>query len=156
MAVHWFNLETFYSQVKRFLRKPGGVIAVWGYHYPTVTPALDAITEEFVRASREYRDPRFEYLMNRYTTLPFPFRPVLPGGAGGEGNPVVKEMLRDLSLEDYLGMFRSSSALVTTREKGTELLNENVIKGIKEAWGDEGHIYPCKYEVYMLIGTILE
>ncbi|KAK9930246.1 hypothetical protein M0R45_027289 [Rubus argutus] len=31
-AVHWFDLPKFYSLVGRLLRKPGGIIAVWGYY----------------------------------------------------------------------------------------------------------------------------
>jgi len=37
MAMHWFNEETFYPQVKRVL-KPGGVLAVFGYRFPEITP----------------------------------------------------------------------------------------------------------------------
>ncbi|URD97381.1 Methyltransferase domain [Musa troglodytarum] len=32
-AVHRFNLPRFYSLVKRVLRNPGGVIAMWGDNY---------------------------------------------------------------------------------------------------------------------------
>ncbi|EAZ12517.1 hypothetical protein OsJ_02414 [Oryza sativa Japonica Group] len=30
-AAHWFDLPAFYGAARRLLRKPGGVIAVWGY-----------------------------------------------------------------------------------------------------------------------------
>ncbi|KAG6721499.1 hypothetical protein I3842_03G114600 [Carya illinoinensis] len=37
-AVHWFDLPKFYSNVTRLLRKPGGVIAVWGYNQIVTLP----------------------------------------------------------------------------------------------------------------------
>ncbi|TVU32696.1 hypothetical protein EJB05_24440, partial [Eragrostis curvula] len=35
-AAHWFDLPAFYGVARRVLRRPGGVIAVWGYK-PTTT-----------------------------------------------------------------------------------------------------------------------
>jgi len=58
MAVHWFDLETFYSQVKRVLRKPGGVIAVWGYLNPSVSPAVDALYKDFFESTMPYWNPK--------------------------------------------------------------------------------------------------
>lgn len=41
IAVHWFDLPRFYSIVNRVLRKPGGIIAVWGYTMMSVSPEFD-------------------------------------------------------------------------------------------------------------------
>ncbi|XAR62382.1 Trans-aconitate 3-methyltransferase [Bertholletia excelsa] len=46
-AVHWFDLPQFYSIVTRLLRKPGGLIAVWGYNDIVVNPKLDAVMKRF-------------------------------------------------------------------------------------------------------------
>lgn len=40
-ALHWFDLDRFWPEVRRVLR-PGGVFAAWGYAWPEVPPALDA------------------------------------------------------------------------------------------------------------------
>ncbi|KAJ1284108.1 hypothetical protein BS78_03G179100 [Paspalum vaginatum] len=39
-AVHWFDLPAFYGVARRVLRRPGGVLAVWGYNY-RVRPVED-------------------------------------------------------------------------------------------------------------------
>ncbi len=39
-AVHWFDFDKFYAEVKRVL-KPNGVIAVWTYGLPEVSPRVD-------------------------------------------------------------------------------------------------------------------
>jgi len=151
-AVHWFDLETFYSQVKRLLRKPGGVIAVWTYMGHTSNPAVDAVCKDVWESTGPYWDSRAEYAAQGYRTLPFPFEAVLDNGRGSEGNPMEMEMEIQMSLEKLLGLFKSASAVVTAREKGVDILNEKVCTRIKEAWGDENMIYTCKLTLYMLVG----
>jgi len=152
-AVHWFDLEPFYAQVKRVLRKPGGVIAVWSYWTPSISPAVDAVFKDFMESMKPYRNPRDQYVSEGYRTLPFPFKPVLENGQGGEGNPMEMEMNIQLSLDKFLELQKSSSAVATARGKGVDLLNEKVLRKFKEAWGDENTIYTCKLTVYMLVGT---
>ncbi len=45
-ALHWFDLEVFWGEVRRVLR-PAGVFAFWGYNWPLVDPGIDAILNEF-------------------------------------------------------------------------------------------------------------
>jgi ubiquinone/menaquinone biosynthesis C-methylase UbiE len=154
-AVHWFDLETFYSQVKRILRKPGGVVAVWTYANRSVSSAVDAVFRDFVESAMPYANPKGRYALDGYRTLPFPFEPVLESGKGGEGNPMETDMEKEVSLDEYLGWFRSSSAVTTAREKGVELLNESVLRRFREAWGDENKTYNCKFRLHLLAGTCL-
>ncbi|KAF5180912.1 Methyltransferase, partial [Thalictrum thalictroides] len=42
-AIHWFDLPTFYQQVKWVLKKPNGVLAVWCYLEPMVNEAVDTV-----------------------------------------------------------------------------------------------------------------
>ena len=79
-AVHWFDLETFYSQVKRVLRKPGGVIAVWSYLNPSVSHVVVALYEDFFELTMPYWIPKIKYMFDGYKTLPFPFKSVLENG----------------------------------------------------------------------------
>jgi len=153
-AVHWFDLDTFYSQVKRLLRKPGGVIAVWTYANRSVSPAVDAVCNALYDSARPYWNPGIRYVWEGYRTLPFPFEGVLENGKGGEGNPMETILEREISLEAYLGWLKSSSALTAAREKGVELLNESVLRKFREAWGDENKIYTCKYPIYLLAGRV--
>jgi ubiquinone/menaquinone biosynthesis C-methylase UbiE len=46
VAVHWFNFENFYAEVKRVL-KPVGIIAVWGYHLFLISPGIDKILKKY-------------------------------------------------------------------------------------------------------------
>ncbi len=45
-AIHWFDFEKFYSEVKRTL-KPEGIIAVIGYTLPKIDDEVDEILNNF-------------------------------------------------------------------------------------------------------------
>jgi ubiquinone/menaquinone biosynthesis C-methylase UbiE len=45
-ALHWFDFERFYAEVRRVL-KPGGLFAAWTYHLPQISPAVDRVVAEF-------------------------------------------------------------------------------------------------------------
>ena len=42
--------------------------------------------------------------------------------------------------------------MATMREKRVELLNGEVLRNLREAWGVEKKIYTCKLKVYMVVG----
>jgi len=45
-ALHWFDLEKFYSEVRR-VWKPRGVIAATVYKLATISPEIDAIVYRY-------------------------------------------------------------------------------------------------------------
>ena len=45
-ALHWFDLDSFYTEAKRILKR-GGVLAVWAYNYLRVSPDIDAVLRSF-------------------------------------------------------------------------------------------------------------
>ena len=44
-CLHWFDLELFFAEAKRVLKK-NGVFACWGYSFIHINPALDAFFAE--------------------------------------------------------------------------------------------------------------
>ena len=73
-AIHWFDFERFYAEVRRVL-KPGGVLAVIGYGlFESDSPALDAVVRRFYRETvGPFWDPERRYIDEGYRTIPFPF-----------------------------------------------------------------------------------
>ncbi|MEO8576976.1 MAG: class I SAM-dependent methyltransferase [Gemmatimonadales bacterium] len=78
-AIHWFELDAFYAEVKRVLHT-GGVLAIWGYGDPVIDSVrLDRIVHDYNRGTIEdYWMPERQIILDGYTTIPFPFREVEP------------------------------------------------------------------------------
>ncbi|KAM1014701.1 hypothetical protein ACFX2I_044544 [Malus domestica] len=151
VAVHWFDLPKFYSVVKRVLRKPGGVIAVWSYNAIVTDPEQDDLLKHFREASKPFWDPKTEYVWEGYRTLPFPFESV---GLGSEGQPVPLEMPMEMSFEGVMRMFRSSSAFNKAKDQGVDLLSQEVIENLQRAWGDPNLVRKVTAKVFMLAGKV--
>jgi SAM-dependent methyltransferase len=77
-AVHWFDFDKFYAEVKRVL-KPNGVLAVWTYHLPSISPQIDKLLLGFYsEVLAGFWPERIRYVDERYSTLPFPFDEIHP------------------------------------------------------------------------------
>ncbi|PKI79432.1 hypothetical protein CRG98_000179 [Punica granatum] len=150
-AVHWFDLPSFYATAARALRKPGGVIAVWCYNDIKVDATFDSVTKKFHDTTLPYWNPKVRYVFDGYKTLPFPFENV---GLGSEGEPFNLDIPKELSLEGFLRMLRSWSAVVTAKEQGVDLLPESMVKEFETAWGGRSLVRSVVYKAFMLAGKV--
>ncbi|KAL8473386.1 hypothetical protein ACS0TY_030282 [Phlomoides rotata] len=150
-AIHWFDLPRFYSVVNRLLRKPGGILAVWGYKDIKVSPEFDAAGKRWFETSIPYWNSKTQSLFGGYQSLPFPFESV---GIGLEGNPVFVDIPKELSFEGYLRMIRSWSAVETAKERGVDLLSEGAVKELEAAWGGANLVRFIVYKGFMLVGKV--
>ncbi|XP_010270319.1 PREDICTED: putative methyltransferase DDB_G0268948 [Nelumbo nucifera] len=150
-AVHWFDLPNFYSLVARLLRKPGGVLAIWGYNDCTVNPEFDLVFKRFHDTTLDFWDPRIQHIFDGYSTLSFPFESV---GLGSEGKPLMLDMPIETSFDGFIGMVRSWSMVATTKERGVDLLSEEVVKELEIAWGGSELIQTVIYKAFMLAGKV--
>lgn len=150
-ALHWFDLDTFYKQVKRVLRNPGGVIAAWAYGTPSVTPAVDAVLSSFDEKIAHEWAPQTQYIREKYETLPFPFVPVATLSSVG---PIPFECAKEVTLGEYLAHLRSWSAVQKAIDSGRhDVWSEHQQKLFADAWGDSPR-RNVKWTLYSLIGTI--
>lgn len=75
-ALHWFNFEKFYTEVKRVARQDAG-IAVWMYSLLRISNEIDAIVDDYHFGTMEkFWDNERKYVDNNYTTIPFPFKEI--------------------------------------------------------------------------------
>ncbi|GFQ03677.1 putative methyltransferase ddb_g0268948 [Phtheirospermum japonicum] len=150
-AVHWFDLPRFYTIANRLLRKPGGLIAVWGYKQVTVTPTFDETQRRWYETTLSYWHSKSKYLHNNYKTLPFPFESV---GLGREEDPLVLDFTKEVRFEGYLRLLRSFSAVASAKEEGVDLLSEEVVKELEDAWGGAQPVRTVWYKAFMLVGKV--
>ncbi len=76
VALHWFNFELFYPEVKRVLKK-GGIIAAWAYFLPAISVEIDLILKVFTEgALSSFWKPQIKFIHDEYKTIPFPFEEI--------------------------------------------------------------------------------
>ncbi|MBL7932209.1 MAG: class I SAM-dependent methyltransferase [Bacteroidia bacterium] len=129
-ALHWFEFDLFYKEVKRIL-KPGGVIAAWCYGSPIHLQSKEI--NELIKKLHDDILGNFWLTENRlveqkYKTIPFPFKEI-------EHPDFTME--KELNENDLLGLFHSWSAV--QRYKDTKKQDPvAIIEGdLKTAWGKE-------------------
>jgi ubiquinone/menaquinone biosynthesis C-methylase UbiE len=73
-ALHWFNLNLFWSEVKRVLKK-GGIFAAWGYTDFSISSEIDAVVQtEILDIIEPYWNPYIDLLRDGYSSTAFPFK----------------------------------------------------------------------------------
>lgn len=78
VAIHWFDFDEFYREVKRVL-KPNGILAAWTYSFPEISPEVDPLVRRYHgEIVGDYWPERIHYLDEEYKTLPFPFEEIVP------------------------------------------------------------------------------
>lgn len=72
-ALHWFDREGFYREVRR-VSKPTGLLAVWSYRLPEVEARIDeAMLRLYSDEVGPYWPPERHHIETAYRDLPFPF-----------------------------------------------------------------------------------
>ncbi|KAA8517226.1 hypothetical protein F0562_017522 [Nyssa sinensis] len=152
-AMHWFHLPTFYKQVKWVLKKPHGVIAAWCYSIPEDKDAFNPVFQRFYTVDCEpYWNPARKLVDDKYLSIDFPFEPV--DGADHTG-PFEFKIERLMDLDGYFTFIRSWSSYQIAKEKGVELLRDDVIQDFKRAWSEDGNDQKViKFPVHLRIGKV--
>lgn len=101
-AIHWFDFEKFYQEVKRTLH-PEGLFVITGYGLIRVTKTIDKVIDHFYQhIIGPYWDPERQHIDEGYRTIPFPFRE-LPTPA--------LQSTHHWSMEQFLGYISTWSAV---------------------------------------------
>lgn len=75
-ALHWFNFEKFYAEVKR-VSKPTAVIAAWTYSLLQIDRETDKLIQDYhFKTLEKYWDKERKYVDDGYTTIPFTFKKI--------------------------------------------------------------------------------
>ena len=144
-AVHWFDLRSFYAEVRRVV-KPGGTIAVWTYYTPVFDSDIDAVIQRLVHdVLGAYWDERLHYVVDEFHDLPFPFEPL-------EAPPFQTDMVWDM--QDLLAYFETWSSSMKYREVNQVSPTRLIEDDLARAWGDTYQKRDLRFPLYMRLGRV--
>lgn len=124
-ALHWFDTDAFYAEVRR-IGRPGGLLAVWSYGLCRLTPAVDEVLDTLYHDGLAgHWAPERRHVEAGYRTLPFPF----DEEAAPDGLALERELTR-AEVEGYVGTW---SAVRAARKSGTDPLAD-FGRALAEAW----------------------
>ena len=143
VAIHWFNFDEFYREVKRVL-KPNGILAAWTYSLTEISPEIDELINQYYgEIVGGYWPERIRYLEERYESIPFPFEEIV-------SPPFVMEI--NWNLIQLAGFLDSWSATQRYKaQKGHHPL-EIIWPKLTGAWGDENKPRLIRWPLHFRIG----
>lgn len=144
-ALHWFDFERFYAEVRRVTR-PGGVLAAISYGEVRVAGAADAVVARFYHELiGPYWPPERRYVDEHYATIPFPLAEIA-------APPFAMEV--DWSLEHLLGYFRTWSAVKEFRRRQGSDPVALVADELAAAWGDPAQPRRVSWPLALRVGRV--
>jgi SAM-dependent methyltransferase len=142
-ALHWFDLESFYGEVRRVLKR-GGLLAAWTYQLNEIHPAVDATVGAFYEdVVGPYWPPERVHVERGYGDLPFPFEAV--------GTPDFR-LETSWNLDDYLGYIGTWSAVRRYRAQVGQDPLPALRRSLAELWGDAGMARVVRWPLVLRVG----
>jgi ubiquinone/menaquinone biosynthesis C-methylase UbiE len=143
-AVHWFNFDRFYAEVRRVL-VPDGVLALWAYGINQVEgEAVNALAQNYyANIVGPYWPPERALVEEGYRTIPFPFHEI---------RPPTFHMETRWTLDQLLGYFSTWSAT----SRFIKATGQNPLvplrKELANVWGDANSIRAITWPLSLRVG----
>ncbi len=146
-ALHWLNLEAFFTEAKRVLR-PGGVIAIWAYTLLKIAPEIDPLLNHFYYETiAPFWPPERLIVDDRYRGIEFPF---------AEMTPPKFQLRADWDLNQLLGYIRSWSATRRfTSARGFDPVSE-LERELLPKWGNREKMRLVLWPLHLRVGLHTE
>lgn len=157
-ALHWFDLDRFYREARRVLRKRkhsktgegGGIIAAWAYGLHTISPGVDKVTHQLYEdiLGDKYWPPERKYVEDRYETIPFPFDQI----------PAPEFQIQlSWNLSELVNYYRSWSSVQKFIEKNKYDPVSEVSSSLEYGWGGKNNVNEKRkvvWPLYVKIGRV--
>src|SRR5437667_5608623 len=142
-ALHWFDLDRFYDEVRQVL-KPDGVLAASAYNLLRVQPAIDEVVNRYYYEVVGPFWPPERELVENFADLPFPFHEI---------DPPKFEMTAQWNLDHLIGYLRTwSSTQRFMAANGADPL-EQIIDELRRAWGNPQEVRTVLWPLILRLGV---
>lgn len=141
-AIHWFNFEAFYAEVKRTL-KPDGLFAVIGYGLMNIDKKVDQeVFKLYEDILGKYWDPERRYIEEGYKTIPFPFEEIVAPHF---------QIKTTWNFKQLIGYLNTWSSLQHYKKANDRNPLEYMFTALKEAWGNDAE-KEVRFPILLRIG----
>lgn len=144
-AIHWFDFEAFYAEVRR-VAKPEGILAVWGYGLFRVDEKVDALLDDFYsNIIGPYWDPERRYIDDKYSSIPFPFKEI-------ESNSsfAIRKQWGLAALEGFLNSWSAVQKYI--QDQGQNPVNQ-FMSQVRQVW-PEGEQKEVCFPLFLRMGQM--
>lgn len=127
-AIHWFEFDNFFLEVKRVL-KPDGIFAAFGYGLMKISKEIDALVYQLYEdILGSYWDVERKHIEDGYIKIPFPFQKI--------SSPAFS-ISTSWSFNQLIGYLETWSSLQHYIKATGNNPIEFVFHDLEKAWGDE-------------------
>ena len=144
-ALHWFDLETFFSEVRRVLI-PGGIVAAWTYGMPEMdVPSIEAPIRSFINDTLgPFWPPEIAAVLDGYASIDLPF---------AEIEPPRLEMTESWTLSRFLDFVGTWSGVARFREARGEDPVESLASDLFPRWPSPENRRRIRWRLKIRAGT---
>lgn len=145
-ALHWFNFDLFYQEVRRVV-KPTGIIAAWCYSLGKINTVLDEVVTKLYGdiLGDEYWPAERRYIDEEYRTIPFPFTKLSTPSFAIE---------KELDFAQFLGYLNTWSAVKEYQQRNKLNPINLIFKELEAIWGDPKQHYCLRWPIHLLVGSV--
>lgn len=144
-AAHWFDLPTFYQEVRRVLR-PAGVLALVTYGLARVSPEIDAVVRRFYDGpAAAYWPPERVHVEDGYANLDFPFPEIAAPDFRMEAT---------WSFQAYAGYLGTWSAVKRLEQHQGPAPFQSFLSDLEQAWGNPQVIRRITWPLSLRVGQL--
>jgi ubiquinone/menaquinone biosynthesis C-methylase UbiE len=146
-ALHWFDLERFYQEVRR-VAKPNGAIAVWCYGFfeiPTAPEAVQQVLKSFYQLIEPFWTPERQSVNQGYRTLPFPFIEIKTPSF---------QMTARWTANDLIGYLSTWSATQRFLQENDWEAIADFANQLRAQWGTPHSVESIQWQISLRIGQV--
>ena len=143
-AIHWFDFERFYAEVRRTARE-NALICVVGYGRIKISEEIDrAIANFYENVIGTYWDKERRYIDEDYKTIPFPFKEIRTPGFVN---------ILNWTLEHLIGYLNTWSAVKHFINKNRHNPIDDLQSELEQHW-EKGQTKKVHFPLLLRVGQI--